>query len=317
MQINYILGVHRFPGQVKRLIDRLRAPGVQFFVHVDMGTDIAPFREHLGKAADVTLIPDRDRVHARWGSFGIVEMILTLMRYAYRSGEKDGFMILLSGQDYPLKSPDKIARFLSENRGHDFISGQPVEQMPHKLYRYSGYHLQVFQNNALRAVEFLPFHFFNKTVWKNLIRCALFQPREITMFPAFLCIPRKAPAGLKLYSGELWWGLRNSTVGLLLDFLEKHPEVIRYFRYVLIPDEAIFHSLLCSIPEVRHSLCDSSLRYIDWSKTLDHPRTFTIQDKEVLQKQAEIPSCLFARKFDQAVDSTILDEIDRSLLAID
>lgn len=313
MQINYILGVHRFPGQVTRLIDRLRAPGVQFFVHVDMATDIAPFREHLGKAADVTLIPDQDRVYARWGSFGIIEMILTLMRYAYCSGEKDSFMILLSGQDYPLKSPDKIARFLSENRGHDFISGQPVDQMPHKLYRYSSYHLQLLHNGTVREVEFRPLHFFNRTVWKNLMRCALFHPRQISMMPAFLFLPRKAPACLELYTGELWWGLRHSTVGLLLDFLKQHPEVSRYFRYVLTPDEAFFHSVLYSIPEVRRSLYNSSLRYVDWSKSPTHPRTFTIQDKAVLQKQVEIPSCLFARKFDQDIDSAILDEIDRQV----
>lgn len=313
MQINYILGVHRLPGQVERLISQLHAPGVRFFIHVDMGTDIVPFRERLDKAADVTLIPDRDRVHARWDSFGIVEMILTLIRYAYRSGKNDSFVILLSGQDYPLKSPDKIARFLSKNHENDFISGQPIEQMSHKLYWYSGYHLQILQNGTVREVEFRLFQFFNKIVWKDLVRCALYRPREIPMMPAFLFLPRKAPACLKLYTGELWWVLRHSTVGLFFDFLEQYPEVSHYFRYVLTPDEAFFHSVLYSIPEVRQNLCNSSLRYIDWSQSLRHPRTFTMQDKTILQKQMEIPSCLFARKFDQNIDAAILDEIDRQI----
>jgi hypothetical protein len=54
------------------------------------------------------------------------------------------------------------------------------------------------------------------------------------------------------------------------------------------------------------------LHFIDWRRGIDHPETLGIKD---VPRLASTPA-YFARKFDSAVDATVLDRIDAELLGV-
>ncbi len=127
MTIAYIILAHKHPAHLARLVGRLAAPSVSFFVHIDANTDGATHRElthSLSGYPNVYLLP---RHPSSWASWGIVQAILEGLEQIHRTYLQPDYVILLSGQDYPLKSADEIDTFLRSYRGSSFID---VRQLP-------------------------------------------------------------------------------------------------------------------------------------------------------------------------------------------
>lgn len=117
MKIHYIILVHKNPEQLCRLVEQLETEQTDFYIHVDRKTDISPFQEKLSRP-NVCFISER--VDILWGTISQVSAVLNCMREISRKGE-EGHVILLSGQDYPLKSNRYIAAFLETHRTTDFL----------------------------------------------------------------------------------------------------------------------------------------------------------------------------------------------------
>ena len=70
MKIAYIILAHRLPNQLVRLVSRLEAPSVSFFIHIDANTDDATYSEMLDGLIhrhNVHLLP---RHRCSWGGLG-------------------------------------------------------------------------------------------------------------------------------------------------------------------------------------------------------------------------------------------------------
>ena len=117
---NYIILAYKLPEQMVRLIQRL-SDGDQtfFYVHVDRNFDMEPFVKACDGLSNVKFLTGDDRVHSYWGDFGTVKATLNAMRMIVKEG-RPGFIILLSGQDYPIRSNREINDFLVAHAGHDF-----------------------------------------------------------------------------------------------------------------------------------------------------------------------------------------------------
>jgi hypothetical protein len=110
------------------------------------------------------------------------------------------------------------------------------------------------------------------------------------------------------YKGSTWLTLTSHAVDYLIAFNRIRPEVLRYFRNTFIPDESYFQTVFCNAKEL--TVCNDNRRYIVWDEArLAHPRTLTVKDLDALTRSGKD----FGRKFDLAVDSTVLDELDRRL----
>jgi hypothetical protein len=93
----------------------------------------------------------------------------------------------------------------------------------------------------------------------------------------------------------------------------KNPALVRFFKYVDVPDEIFFQTVLLNSP-YRDIIVNDNLRHIDWKDpTAGSPAVLTRSDFPAL---AESPK-LFARKFDVRVDAGILDMIDERLLGLE
>jgi hypothetical protein len=80
---------------------------------------------------------------------------------------------------------------------------------------------------------------------------------------------------------------------------------VRFFEHAYVPDEMFFQTLLLNSP-LASTIVNDDLRLIKWPG----PAILTAADWNDILRSPD----LFARKFDENVDASILDSIDRDLL---
>jgi hypothetical protein len=277
VRIAYVVSAYKNPDHLARLIRRLHTgSGTSFLVHVDRKTDDATFRAMLAGVADLEGIRFLPRHACHWGDFGHVRASLKGIReLAHRADEPD-YVILLSGQDYPIKSNTFIRDFLERAEGRSFFLHFPLPTENWSrggLDRFRDWHIR-YRGLHLR-----------------------------------LPLRRRLPDGLRPWGGSAYWIVSRSALRTIVDFLEANPGYERFFKHVDIPDELFFQTILLNGPEAERCV-DFRLHYTEWSR--DPAPAILVEDDfpHLLDS-----SCLFARKFDAAIDAEILDLIDERLPA--
>lgn len=273
--IAYLILVHRFPEQFKRMFRAIHAPGNHYLIHVDrrsgpaMTADIAAFLNPYGNTA---MLPSRKML---WGGYSLVDAELRGMERLLEMGADWRYFINLSGQDFPLKSQAYIADYLSEQDGTQFIRAVPQQAVrPDTMNRLSHYFLEAFN---------------------RIVRTG---------------IPRTAMRGVTPYIGTQWKAVTRD----FCTFVTRNPRANpfkRFYRRTLIADEGFFQTVMMNaFPAPSHA--NDDLRTIDWVPDGDiklRPRTFLTADALRLTLSPD----LFARKFDATEDSVILDMLEAHL----
>jgi hypothetical protein len=111
---------------------------------------------------------------------------------------------------------------------------------------------------------------------------------------------------MRPYGGSAYFCMRKEHVAYILDYVERHKALLRFYRYATDPDETFFQAILMNSP-LKDAWVDDNLRYIDWPQGASTPRILTMKDWPALQESR----MLWARKFDVNVDAEVLDELDR------
>lgn len=306
MQINYIILTHKSPTQLERLISRLDDEDVKFFVHIDAKANIEPFK-YLQKENVVFL---NDRVDVIWGDYSIVQATLNAMQCVVEHSN-GGYTILLSGQDYPIKSKTAIKEYLSKNQNFDFIEFTRVEER-WKRYR---------ERTVARKINFsskkgrfaVIFSIFDINIFKpqevaiycyNLLKFLYFSPfKNYGKLFSILFKKTKNPFSAQ-YGGSAWWAFRHCTVTKILELIAQRKEFVEYHKVSLLPDEMFFQTLISLIDNPEKQI-KPTITYANWGKKAKSPLTFDERNFEELSQQPE--NMLFARKFDT---EPILDMID-------
>lgn len=312
MQLNYILLVHKGPAQLKKLVQRLYENWTFFYIHIDSNTDITPFKEVLSGFKQVKFLKDFEQYPGIWGDIGIIKGTLAAMRSIITDG-RNGYTILLSGQDYPLANNKNILGFFKNNETN-YIDITPVETLWKKHGRDRITKYKINKSNQRGHFLLLP-SIFDKDFYRRETLSQLNYLRKIGKFETLLkiFIKRKFPANLKASGGSQWWALKNTTIKIILHFIENDLTYIKYHKYSLLPDEMFFHSIISSIQEKEKLKVSNSITYVNWkSKSGPLPVTFKKSDFNELKKASE--NHFFARKFDMEMDNEILDDIDKNLL---
>lgn len=298
MKIAYLILVHKSHNQLKRLIDRLNSNNVQFYIHLDVKSDISPFKKLLSNQNNVHFVKKRE--DGRWGDLGIVKGTLNGLKEIQESNIDFSHVVLLSGQDYPIKSNEEIAEFFTNNLGVDFISYTPF---PVKNLNWGGRdRIESYAYNFLgRRVSYLPFKYCQNLNAKGyLINFVLMMLKLVSK-------QRKLPNNLAPYYGSQWWNLSLETVQNILTFVESTPEYLNFHKYSLLPDEMFFQTIIMNLSNSVNSQ-NNNLRYIDWENGGSHPKSLNLSDFDFLQQS----DALFARKFE--TETQILDTIDLNFL---
>lgn len=277
MKLAHLILAHSEPKQLERLVNRLQHPGADIYIHLDKKTDIAPF-EHLKNIPNVFFIKNRVKVY--WGSYNIVQATLNGFKEIVQTGINYQHLNLLSGQDYPLKSPQFIHSYLEQNPGvafMNFLLFEPdwLEALP----RIKQYHL----NNLRLSGRYTIQRFLNKILPE-----------------------RKMPNNLIPAGRSQWFTVPLECIRYLLDYWESNGNLRRFIKLTWAPDEFVFQTILYN-SEHQPKMVNSDLRYIDWSAGGVSPKTLTINDAEALIASGK----LFARKFDINKAPGLLDFIDK------
>lgn len=277
MKIAHLILAHKDPAQLQRLLSALDHPQMDFFIHLDKKSDESSFR-HLASQRGVHFISNR--INVRWGCYSLVQAQLNGIKEILSTGGYD-YINVLSAQDFPLRSAGNIFEFFATNKGTEFISSVAYDDDPawwdeamHRVRRYN------FQNWRIPGKYRLQF-IFNR------------------LMPA-----RSFPLSYTLVGRSQWFSITTDCARYMLDFLDKHPEVVRYFKYVWGADEFIFSTIVYNSPF--RSRSKDNLMYTDWSEGKPNPKLLTVKDFDALIHSNK----LFARKFDMAVDADIFTMLE-------
>ena len=273
--IAYLILVHRYLNQFKRLFRAIYHPANYYLVHVDKRSGVGlqtEVQDFLSSFANASLLKSQSLL---WGGYSLVDAELRGIKELLKMGLKWEFFINISGQSFPLKSQTHIRDFLSRNRGNDFIKvANQIKVRPETLNRIQNYYIE-----------------FSKRILRTPIK-------------------RPYLRGVTPYIGNQWMILSRK----LCEYICYTPEVKRFkrfYRHTFIPDEGFFQTVIMNT-NYKGTIVNDDKRTIDWVPlgTIKlRPRDFTSKDADFLMASQD----LFARKFDETVDGGILSILESNL----
>lgn len=305
MKILYIISAYKYANQLVRLINRLNTTNTFFFVHVDKKTDSAIYNEMVGGLSDLQNVFFLKRHKCYWGDFGHVLATIKSINEAIDIKLDFDYIFLLTGQDYPIKSNEYIEQFLCKNIGKQFIKYVPIPCDP--IYGWDK------ENGGLQRIETWNFRFFGK-----FYRIPEFRQYDskiksfIWQFLMLLVPKRKFSKNIKPFGGSSYWCITKECAEYVSDFMRKNRRFVNFFKYVYIPDEMFFQTIILNSP-FKDSVINDDLRCIDWSSSGrggSLPRIWCGEDMSILVES----NALIARKFDTTIDAEVLNMIDSKLL---
>lgn len=289
MEKAYIILAHRNPMQLLKLITRLEDGKSTFFLHIDKKVSLQQFKPVIDYSSKIHLV---NRERSDWGSLGLVKATLNGLQAVHDHKTFDR-IILLSGQDYPIKSNEEIDHFYKSSKHSVFIeyttvpdykrwpSGGGMYRINKYFFGLKGY--QLFSSKAMNLTS--------------------------TIFPS---LKRKIPKNLIFYAGSQWWTIDGYALEYILNFVKTNPRYTAFHKYTFAPDELYFQSILLNSKDQKlcKSIANNNLVYSKWlHSSAAHPKVLDETNiNEILASDY-----LFARKFDQEIDTKVLYLIDEFL----
>lgn len=294
----YLVLSHANPPQVARLARRLvESDDAAVLIHHDRSQ--APLDRKLFAELPNVGFVERP-VAVRWGRFSVVRAALCGIQTALERRIPFSWVVLLSGQDYPCMPLRRLAERLAKGRVDGYIDHEPLERrreenVSRALFRYYEVHgpFRGLTARLWRLNQLQPFLRFSSSRAGAFVGVA--DPRPFT--PAWPC-----------WRGSFWWTLSRACVEYVDCFVRQQPAFVSAYERKLFADESFFQSVLVNAGRFR--LVNDDLRYIRWDDPLG--------GSPALLRASDVPAILasgkpFARKFDERVDSNVLDLLDREL----
>jgi Core-2/I-Branching enzyme len=279
--VAYLILSYLHPELVQRLVGTLRAgsPDAVIAVHHD------DRRCALGDV-DALRIPPQP---IEWGHGSQLAAVLRAMSWVRKRAEFD-WLVLLSGQDYPIRPVPEIEASLAAAEVDAFIQTTAVPPL------------------RLRRGQVDEFALRYRYRWRPLPErlvapLARADPLvQVRRLPSGAYVGFPARPRLEPFHGSDWFTLSRRAVDAVLD---APPAVADHFLHTIVPTEAFVHTVLT------HSglrLTSDNRRYAAFADDAANPRVLGAADLDaVLGSGGD-----FARKFD---DLAVIDEIDRRIHA--
>lgn len=111
MKIIYLIIAHKNPKQVIKLVNKINTGNVCILIHFGKDADDKSFELLVSEFEGEKNIFFIKRYESFWGR-GIIEPILEGINVIAQKNLQFDFIVLLSGQDYPIKNRGEISNFL-------------------------------------------------------------------------------------------------------------------------------------------------------------------------------------------------------------
>ena len=304
-QIGFVILSHDFPNRLLRLTRRLLSsfPGSGIACHHSF--DRCPL--------ETTLFPSsvwfvRPSLQTMWGHISLIYAQLRALELLYNGCNPNWFAIL-SGSDYPIVSYRQILEQLSTLQFDAYLDHRAVAPMPT--------HLQDLRPASFTEREWLANASFRyhqtqlgphaETRIAQLSKTGIAAEGYIRILQSEHLLVRSSrpfPVSLTCWAGDHWLIGNRKVAETLLNRGSVREAVLGYLGNCIIPDEAVYQSILCNTSGLKIS--SQNKRFSDWTEKKAHPKVLTASDlSNVLTSDA-----YFARKFESF---TVLDAVDAFL----
>lgn len=308
MRVCYLIQTHKDPNQVCRLISTIKAASPTCFILISHDYTHCDFpATQLQSFSEIALIPKT--VKGIRGDFSLVQAHLDAISWLLENQIHFDWLINLSGQDYPIRSPAQFEAMLGTATDDGFFeyfdilsSDSPLgirEGMDRYFYQYwrSKFQLNRFQKLVLKPIKTL-INISQPWVRANLVYGLSIglKASNPPFNPEFRC-----------YGGSFFKALSKKAVIHLDQYLKEQPNLIAYYVNTRQPDESFFQTVLLNLSELKFS--NYQWMYTDFSGTkAGHPRTLNQDDyPKLIQSEA-----YFARKF-YSKNCEIFAQLDRHI----
>ena len=275
-------------------------------MHCDRRTPLPVFAGMVRDHGPLVRVLPRRATHV--ASWSLVDAELRALR-VWLSTSRSEHVIVLSGACYPLVSVERLCAELAGWRG---LSRLRLNPLPHRPW------------DTPRNPD--------GGLWRVRRRFVTWGGRVVYVGNVPLrTVRRRPPRGLELRASSQWKIYARPHVAALLAALDEHPELVRFWRTTLVPDELCAASILSSpelVGEVAGQVCDDLPWYLDWERGArhGHPRWLGVADLPALAAARAAPPRavarfvsdrdayrkLFARKI-ASTGTELLDAIDATL----
>jgi hypothetical protein len=223
-RIAYILLCHKDPEGIIAQANRLTSAGDFIAIHFDGRANPSDFAAiQTALAGNTSVVFATKRVKCGWGEWSLVEATLLAVRAAEAAFPTATHFYMLSGDCMPIKSAA---------HAHAFLDRTDVDYIESFDYFSSGW-----IKTGLKKERLIYRHWFNERNNKSLFYASMNLQKRFNL-------QRQIPADIAMQIGSQWWCLRRRTIEWLLDFCDKRPDVMRFFRTTWIPDETFFQTIV-------------------------------------------------------------------------
>lgn len=277
---------------LEKLITLLDDNRNDIYIHIDKNVNIDSI-EHFQTFAKHSNVFFLERLDGSWGTPGLSDIQLEFYKAATKK-ETYQYYHLLSGVCLPLKTQNEIHEFFETNSGKEFV--QFVSEPPVADYIYKRYSLYHFFLRYVRVDGF-----FRKAF------LGVIGEKVSTLLQTILHVDRQSDIKDTLSYGSNWSSVTHELAIYAVAHME---EIKKRTRCTFAPDECVMQTLVYG-SDFRHRLYSTEYndnyaanqRYIDWER--GNPYIWRLKNYDELMNSGY----LFARKFDIATDSDIINRI--------
>jgi hypothetical protein len=317
MRVCYYLQTHTRPAQVNRLVDLIKAGSPDSVVLISHDASRPPLDvKHLEALPGVHVFTE----HGGYGDFSHLERYFAAIDWLDEQGIEYDWLENISGQDYPLRPIAEIEATLASAdtdgyllyapvfpgqvpAGADTGTGKPLCTPWDAAMRYRYRHWWLGKPTPAKQRWLRPLmaiDFAQPWLRVSLAFSTLGLRRRKTIFgDDFIC-----------YGGWFFSTLSADAVRYARDFARDNPDLLRYFRTVLAPEEIFLQTVL--VNSGKFTFEPDSKRYIDLSASRNnHSKTLGIADLDAMLAS----DAHWARKFDPEHDEAVLAALDERVRA--
>lgn len=287
-----LINTHKDIDKLKELIDFFD-DDFSFYIHIDRKVQLTEKEiEQLKNTQSVKFISRKYSIN--WGGRNFTKSILLLSKEVIKDKDIE-YIHLISGQDYPIKTPKEIKNILTKNRGAEFLVNF---ELPSKKW--------ALENGGMDRIDYYNFYdLLNARVKieKIIIRTLTIVQKKLNLFKrSRKCLP-------KLYGGSSWWTLTRPCLEYVINYSEDNPSYLKRFMYTLSSDEIFFQTIIMNSPFAKNVI-NKDLRYVDWNmRNGSRPAFLDESDYDNIVSSENI----FARKFDPKISGKLLHLLNKKL----
>jgi hypothetical protein len=180
----------------------------------------------------------KDRVFVYWATYSQVVFQMKLIKAALDYGIAFDKLFMLSGQDYPLWSNDRIHQWVEQTKGKDMISGicidsDEVAEKNKQIYRLCR------PQTDIRWIGAQFNNLVSKTIRKTLKTIGIRKELSLNVNVKIW----------HLYKGSDYFAITLDTARFVFDTLNANKEIQEYFESSFAPSETCIHTILFNNPE--------------------------------------------------------------------